>query len=235
MRAAFALWGNDWKNIVRDRTVSFLLFVPLVFVAFLRYIVPLAESRLPLLAGHRPAALALFCLIACIFPAFVLSLILLDEKDEDLFSVYRVLPIAPRRFLAYRLAFAAALGFTYPLILIAASRLVAYSWPRILVLAALCALLAPVWTLVVVSIADNKIEGMTVIKGLFPLIVLPLVGLIVEARWAWAFAVLPAYWIYQAFAAADAAALTRAAVVAVAVHAAVLTVFYRRFRRRVFP
>jgi fluoroquinolone transport system permease protein len=215
--------------------VSVLLFVPLIFAVSLRFAVPLIERSLPIAGGYRPHVVSLFCMLAGVFPALMLSFIMLDEKDEDLFPAFRVLPISPLRFLLARLVLVATLGFVYALIIMAGSRLVLYSLPAMLSLSSLCALLAPAATLVIVSVAGNKIEGLTVSKGLFPAILLPLAGVVAPAWWTSAFAVLPTYWIYRAFAAPDSAALARASMGALAIQAAITALFYRRFRRRVFP
>jgi fluoroquinolone transport system permease protein len=235
MNAARALWANDLRHIVRDRTVSVLLFVPLILILSLRFAVPVIERQLPIVSGYRPLVLALFCMIAIMFPAFMMSLLMLDEKDQDLFAVFRVLPISPLRFLLDRLVLVAALGFLDALALVAGSGLVAYALPVLLCLAALCALMPAAATLLIVSVAGNKIEGLTVIKGLFPLILLPAAGLVVKSSWTILFAVFPAYWIYVAFAAPDGRTLALACTCAVALHGVLIAVFYRRFRRRVFP
>lgn len=235
MKAEKALWANDLRHIVRDRTVSVLLFVPLILIGSLRFAVPMIERQVPIVSDYRPLVLALFCMIAGMFPAFMMSLLMLDEKDQDLFAVFRVLPISPRRFLLDRLVLVAVLGFLDALAIVAGSGLVAYALPVLLCLAALCALMPAAATLLIVSLAGNKIEGLTVIKGLFPLILFPAAGLVVKSSWTILFAVFPAYWIYLAFAAPDGRTLALACTCAVALHVAVIAVFYRRFRRRVFP
>jgi fluoroquinolone transport system permease protein len=235
MKAERALWANDFRHIVRDRTVSVLLFVPLVLVGSLRFAVPVVERQVPIVSGYRPLVLALFCMIAALFPAFMMSFLMLDEKDQDLFAVFRVLPISPLRFLLDRLVLVAALGFLDSLILLTGTGLVAYSLPVLLCLSALCALLPAMATLIIVSLAGNKIEGLTVTKGLFPLILFPAAGALVKSSWTLVFAVLPTYWIYLAFDAPDGRTLTLACTAVVALYAVWIAVFYRRFRRRVFP
>jgi fluoroquinolone transport system permease protein len=235
VKAVRALWANDLRNIVRDRTVSVLLPVPLIFAAFLRFGVPFLERHAPVAGGYRPVVLALFCMLAAMFPAFMMSFILLDEKDQDLFPVFRVLPISPRRFLLARLSLVAALAFVNALVILAGSGLVALSLPVQIGLASLCALIPPAATLLIVSVAGNKIEGLTLLKGLFPLILFPAVGAVVEAWWTKILAILPAYWVYLAFAAPDPAPRALAATCAAALHLLVTALFYRRFRRRVFP
>lgn len=234
MRAVLALWANDFKNTVRDRTINVLLFVPFIFAVFLRLAVPFIERYAPALSAYRALVLALFCMLAGIFPAFMMSFIMLDEKDESLFAAFRVLPISPRRFLLYRLTLVATASFGYAAIIVAGSGLVPFAAPTVLVLAAQCALLSPTATLIIVSVAANKIVGLTVLKGLFFALVLPAAAFVLSSGWLDLLAVLPSYWIYASFSARDAAELARGSAGAVVLHSALIAIFYRHFRRRVF-
>ena len=54
MRAERALWANDFRHIVRDRTVSVLLFIPVILIGSLRFAVPLIERQFPIVGGYRP-------------------------------------------------------------------------------------------------------------------------------------------------------------------------------------
>nr|MDT0662021.1 ABC transporter permease [Micromonospora sp. DSM 115978] len=234
MNAARAVWGNDLRNIVRDRTVGVLLVVPLIFLVLLRFGYPLAERQAPRVADHRTLMLAACCLIAGTFPAFMTSFIMLDEKDQGLFAAQRVLPVGPARLLGYRLFVVALLSLIYPLILILGSGLADRSLPTVLVLALLCALGSPVATLFVVATASNKIEGLTLFKGIFFVLVFAALGVAVPGWWTWLTALIPTYWIYVAFDADSTAGMLAAGGAAVAYHLVVLAVAYRRFRRQVF-
>jgi fluoroquinolone transport system permease protein len=234
VNAARAVWGNDLRNIVRDRTVGMLLVVPVIFLVLLRFGYPLVERQLPEAADHRVLVLAAFCLIAGTFPALMTSFVMLDEKDQGLFAAQRVLPVAPARLLGYRLLVVAVLSLVYPLLLILGSGLADRALPAVLVLALLCALGAPVATLFVVATAGNKIEGLTLFKAIFSVVVFAALGVAAPGWWSWFTALIPTYWIYAAFDADRPAALLVTAGVAVAYHLAVLAVAYRRFRRQVF-
>lgn len=235
MSTVIALWANDLRNTIRDRTVNVLLVAPLIFVALLRFGVPEIERHVPALGAYRPLVVGMFCMVAGMFPAFMSSFLMLDEKDQNLFAVFQVLPISSRRFLLYRLVLVAALSFVYPLVIITGSQLIASSLPATLARSLLCAMISPTATLIIVSVAGNKIEGLTLLKGLFFLLALPLVAFVLQSPWTMVFAILPAYWIYAAFSAVDTAAFARALAGAVALHAVVFAVFYARFRRSVFP
>ncbi|MFF3781137.1 hypothetical protein [Streptomyces sp. NPDC001933] len=232
MRAARAVWANDLRNIVRDRTVAVLLGVPLLLVAVLRFGVPLLERQVPGAADYRPAMLALFCAVSGLLPALMMSFIMLDERDQDLTTAFRVLPIAAWRFLAYRLVTVAVLGLLFALLVIRGSGLVSYSPPVVLLLGALCALGGPLGTLITVSMADNKIEGLTVFKGLFFLAAVPAASSALPGAWGRVLGVLPGYWTYRAFEIREGAGLAAVCAVSVVFHVAVTAAAARRFRRR---
>lgn len=231
MTPAARVWGNDLRNLVRDRTVGALVVLPFVFLVLLRVGLPPLEGFVPALAGYRPFALALFCIIAGMVPAFMLAFLMLDEKDQDLFAVFRVLPLPRGAMASYRLAMVAALGFASSLLLVAGTGWAGRSPPALVALPALCALGAAVSLLVAVTLAANKIEGLALFKGLFFLAALALPGAATAEPWSPLFAVLPFYWTYRAFAAADPAALLAAAAVGAAFHLLVGALFHRRFRR----
>jgi fluoroquinolone transport system permease protein len=234
VRAA-ALWSNDLRNVIRDRTAAVLLVMPPVMAATLRAGSPLVEQQLPLAAAYRLPAVALFCQVAGAFPALMLAFIMLDEKDEGLFPAFRVLPMSPRRFLFTRLSMVAVLGMLYAALVIAGSGLTDFTWPETLLLAIVCGLQAPLVALVIVSVAGNKIEGLAVIKGVFPAVIFPVAALLAESSWTRVFAVLPAFWIYHAFAAPDLASLALYSSGALALYAVLTALSYRLFRRRVLP
>ena len=234
MSAARTIWANDLRNIVRDRTVGVLLVVPVVFLVLLRFGYPMAERYAPEAADQAPLVLAAFCLIAGTFPAFMTSFIMLDERDQGVFAALRVLPVAPARLLAYRLSVVAALSVCYPAILIAGTGLADGPLWRLAVLVVLCAVGSPAATLLVVAVAGNKIEGLTLFKGLFFVLALAGAAVAQPGWWTWPVGLLPTYWVYAAFDAATTTRFLTAAVVAVAYHALVIAVAWRRFRRRVF-
>jgi len=232
MGVARTIWGNDLRNIVRDRTVGVLLAVPLMFLALLRFGFPEIESRLPGADEYRSLALAVFCLLVGAFPAFMTSFVMLDERDEGVFSALRVLPVSIHRILALRLAVVAGLSLIFPALLLAGSGLHQGGWERAVVLPLLCALSSPAATLLAVSLAGNKIEGLTLFKGFFFVLGLAAVAVAQPGWWSWPAGVIPTYWVYAAYDAHTAAGFGAATLVAVAYHVAVLALAWRRFGRR---
>ena len=231
MRAATAVWGNDLRTIVRDRTVSVFLVVPLSFLLLLRFAYPFIERETPRAGDFASLTLAVFCLIAGAFPALMSSFIMLEEKDQGLFVALRVLPVAPVRLLASRMLGVAVVSFIYPLLLILGSGLTDRQLLLELVLALLCALGSPAAALVVVASADNTIEGLTLFKALFFVYALLAVAVAIPGWWTFLVAVVPTYWVYAAFEADATGDFLAAAGVGLVLHMALIVVSYFRFAR----
>ncbi|MBW1597677.1 hypothetical protein [Streptomyces sp. JJ38] len=232
MSIARAIWRNDLTCIVRDRTVGVLLFVPLIFLALLRFGVPPLEDQWPALGDHHAVLLGLFCVIVGMFPAFMMAFIMLDERDQGLFAVFRVLPVSPGRLLGHRVTMVVVLGLLYPLLLTLGAGMGSYGVGRALVLAALCAAGGAVALLVAVSLAKNKIECLTAFKALYVLAAGGAAGgLGALEGWNRVPAVLPTYWVFAAYDARGTGAFLTAALVAVLLYGLCAWVFYRMFRR----
>ena len=225
---------NDLRHIFRDKVLLVVAIAPLLMIAMLRYALPVAESAFPLIAPHRILIVALFCMAAAILPAYLVSFIFLDEKDEQTLSAIRVLPIHPAAFLLYRLGLV-LLGFLacWLMIRMAAGDLLPVG-PD-LALSGLAALGAPLVCLFVVSFAKNKIEGMTLLKGLNFVSVLPMLSFFAAPAWQSAAATVPFYWVFCAFQDVATDGISSPALaIGVIYHLAMIFLLYRLFRRRVF-
>jgi len=235
MSRILALTRNDVKHIFRDRTLTALFIMPVVLVLALRFGFPHLVARLPLLLDYNRVFLAFICCLLSAFPAFIVSFIMLDEKDDGLFTVFRVMPISAMSFILYRTALIVALGALSSGAAMLLTGLVEPDLPRELVTALLFGLSAPLVALIVVTVAKNKIEGVTVLKGLNLLLMLPLVSFFTSSPFKVILGVIPIYWVYQAAAEpAFGAGFLMSSAAAVALDLACLALVYRWFRSRLF-
>jgi len=86
--------------------------------------------------------------------------------------------------------------------------------------------------LIVVTFAKNKIEGVTMLKGINMGLALPLVAFLVTSPWTKLLALIPVYWIYQAF---DLSAnFWLSTCVGVAYLGLLIIVIFKRFKNKVF-
>nr|ALD83691.1 hypothetical protein [Streptomyces sp. CNH365] len=235
MSGTTTIWKNDLRSIVRDRTVSVLLFVPLIFLVLLRFGVPLLERKWPALGDHHAVLLGLFCVIVGMFPAFMLSFVMVDERDQGLVSAFKVLPVSPNRFLLSRLSMVVVLGLLYPLLLVLGAGIGSYGLLRSLLLAGLCATGGGAAMIAAVSLARNKIECLTAFKALFVLAALGATGAWGSFEgWNRVPGILPTYWVFAAFDAASARDFLAVSAMAAVLYGLFVWIFYRSFRRNLF-
>ncbi len=192
-----ALIVNDIRNIFRDDILKILLFVPMIFILMLRFGLPLLLDYVPVIEAYKFLIIGALCLVTASFPAFIVSFIMLDEKDEGIFIMFRVLPMSDLKFFFYRMGFQITFSWIYTLLILLLSGSVEMSlWQKISA-AFLFSLLPPVITLVTITFARNKIEGVTIMKLLNFIIFLPVAAFFMDVPWKYLFGVIPVYWSYQ--------------------------------------
>jgi fluoroquinolone transport system permease protein len=111
MNKYLSILKGDFKNILRDPTLLLMLFVPFLILFVVRFGVPLLEIQFPLINNYYKEIVSLFALLSAVIPGFVVSFILLDEKDLHLFPVINITPVALSGFLISRLGFMLIFGF----------------------------------------------------------------------------------------------------------------------------
>lgn len=201
-RIAAALGGNDRRSIFRDPLLIMVLASPLLYVLMVRIPTPLLTDHLagaygfdlvpyyPLIVSSFPV-LGTMLLLGCAG-----GLMLLEENDTGTLHALRVTPMPLAGFAAYRCA---------TIIVVACGYVAAATWlsgltpsgllPAVLVLGPLTGLLAIVITLAMAGVANNKVEGLAMIRALgFVLFMTPVGAYIVDERWEAAFWLVPSYW-----------------------------------------
>lgn len=190
---------SDLKNIFRDRSLSVIVFVPLIFLVLLRFMPAWYEPHVPVLATYRAHILSGFCVVSSALMGFILSFILLDEKDQNLMPVFRVMPLPAVQFLAYRVLMIMGFSFIGNMLIILFSRMVEYTLMKTILLSLACSFIGPSSTFLITGFAKNKIEGVTYFKLFNMLLMAPLAGIFIVARFSLLFGIVPYYWIYAAF------------------------------------
>jgi hypothetical protein len=193
------LLQSDLKNILRDRSMVFIMIVPVFILLILRIAPPLYESYFPVMVEYRSLILSFFSLLTPLLAGFMFSFMMLDEKDQCLFPVFRVTPFSFELLILYRIAIITLFGFIFSIFLNLLAGLVEIKMSKVILLAFLSSLGAPIYSLLILSLARNKIEGVTYYKLLNMLLVLPIIGLFIENPLRYIFGVFPSFWVYEAF------------------------------------
>ncbi len=190
---------SDLKNILRDRSMVFILIAPILILLIIRTVPPIYETYFPFMVEYRPLILGFFIMLIPMLAGFMFSFMMLDEKDQCLFPVFRVTPFSFNQLILYRIGIITLLGFLLSLIFLLASGLLEIRIYQVILLTLLSSLSGPIFMLVILSLARNKIEGVTYYKMLNMLFILPVAGIFIESPLRYAFGIIPFFWVYEAF------------------------------------
>jgi hypothetical protein len=190
---------TDLRNMLRDKSLWILFLLPVLLSVLLRLLPPVYEVYVPEAAEYRSLILAFFCILCSTMAGFLMAFLMLDEKDQQLFQVFCIMPFNLSRLMIWRTLLMIALGFIYPFFLIRTCGLVEVRMLQSVFLALACSLSAPVNTLFIISLASNKIEGVTYFKLVNIIAMLPVIGLFITSPLRYIFGIIPYFWIYLAF------------------------------------
>jgi fluoroquinolone transport system permease protein len=162
---------NDFRNIIRDRFFLFAFFAyPVMLIVFSRILVhliaPRIENVFPIAANFSLIFMFFIVIIPFIF-SFIAAFLILDERDEHLLTVLRVMPISRNSYLIYRMFFMSLFSFIVLLIFPAFSGLIdgsQFSYTAYIPAALLFALFTPFSALLVASFATNKVQAFAIFK-----------------------------------------------------------------------
>ncbi|WP_291724229.1 hypothetical protein [Bernardetia sp.] len=192
------LFKNDIRNILRDKTLLMMLFFPFMLIFGLKAGLPSLNKLLPQFPDYYGLALAVLATTSGMLGGYIISFVMLDEKDENVFTVIRVMPFSMIWFISYRLLLAGFWAFCFAFLSFVALDINDYSLVEKLLYSLFCSQTAVVVLLFLVTFANDKIEGITFIKGTNFFTVLPVLAFLVDSSWKHIFSIFPFYWTYKA-------------------------------------
>ncbi|MCL2121173.1 MAG: hypothetical protein FWH28_02865 [Clostridiales bacterium] len=200
MKPALRLFRIGWTQIKRDGMLLALLPSPFLAGLIFRIAIPaindILEERLSvsLTAWYRLVDGFLSCLTPLIL-AMVFSFLLLEERDEGIGAFYQITPAGGYPYLAARIGMPMAWSFVVNVVVLSLFTLSDLAFSAILLISALNSLAGLVMSLMVVSLAGNRVEGLALSK----LMGVSFLGLLAEwcipAPYHFFGAFLPSFWI----------------------------------------
>jgi len=202
--AAFGL--NDLKNIRRDSLLIYMLLIPWLAVILLRTLLP-AIDRWFTASYHTPVEVYFPLILSFFFVleiplvfGLVFGFLLLDEKDARILTALQVTPVTVENYVRYRFVSTFLFSAIYIILTLWATGLVnTYHLFRVIPVALLSGGLAIFVMLFLISFANNKVEGLALMKGMGILMLGPLVAYFWESNWQLALGLLPSYWPAKAY------------------------------------
>lgn len=181
---------NDMKYIKKDPMYIIGCIIPLILGLVYKFII----SNINMLSDYLFVFQYLFISIIPMMVAMVLGFRVLDEKDERILYVYAVSPLKLSGYINFRIVQCSVLSFIQLIILSLFGITTKYNFALTIVIAVL---LAPCLFLIISLIGKNKIQGMTILKLIGTIIVLPGLQVIGKNKWDFIFKFIPTDFILK--------------------------------------
>lgn len=241
LRVLTAFGRNDLRGTYRDPLLVMVVFAPVIWTTGVAVLTPRATTMLAEryefdLVPYYPLVLTAFLLLtAIIVTGGLAAFLVLDEVDAGTLAALQVTPVPLSEFFTYRAATVLVVTSAYVTTTLPLSGILPPGLLHTLIPIGLSAGLSAVVTLLLIlAMADNKIQGLAALRGLGMLIAgLPCLPWFVDSGWNLAFGVLPPYWAAKAFwVACDHGVWWPFLVGGVVYNLAVAVPLYRRFLAR---
>ena len=223
----------DAKLIGRDSLLRGMIVIPLGVAIAVRLLLPVILARggsatgIDLLALYPMIASSALLLITPVMYGIVVGFLLLDQRDDRTLLALAVTPLSFGRYLTYRLVVPTLFAVPMTLATFALGGLT-FAPSAVLMAAVAAAPITSLLALALVSLAENKVQGMALQKAFSVLLVLPLGGLLAPTPWSWLFGLLPTTWPIWVLWNAEPASLV-VLVGGLGYQMLLLAVLYRRF------
>lgn len=188
------------KQIVKDGMLLVLFPVPFLAGAASKFGIPFingileSEFSFSLLPWYNLVDGMLVC-ITPMFMAMVSAFLLLDERGEGVSSFYQITPVGGKYYLAARIGIPMVWAFAVTIIVAMVFHISDISFGVIVLSSLLSSLTGIALAMMVVSIAENRVEGLAISK----LMGISFLGLILlwflPGQYVYLCSFLPSFWI----------------------------------------
>ena len=198
MRKYSILMGRDLRDAIRDPMLLLILIGPLLLTGVIRWGWLPASSwvsmrtNLEVLTHSQDVFVFLIALIPMLV-SVAGGLMILDERDEHIIGYYMITPLQKRGYLIYRLTLPAVIACGMTLLFAAFSGLSELSGQQAIPLL-LLVIEAPLFTLVLVTFAADKAEGLAMSKLITLTLLGPVAASFAPLSWQWMAWPIPTYW-----------------------------------------
>jgi hypothetical protein len=203
MKLLFLLSRQDLRSTFRDPVFKGLLFFPLAAFALVRWIVPLFSIRFPVIIPYQTVILMWSCMQSATMFGFIYGFLFLDEKEENLFQVLRIIPVSSFQLLTSHLLIGYAVSVFVNYLLLHAGGIGQFKWWQEVLIAIQFSLIAPLIALVLGTFGKNKVEGLAQMKIVNIILNLPSLLYFLPSPWLHITAFIPTYWSFKSLEAAN--------------------------------
>ena len=171
--------------------------MPVAIVLLCRFGIPQLTALVPVLPSYYWLLVAALTLVTASTPSYLFGFILLDERDENVHTMLRILPVPANFILKIRIAFTVFMGFIFSLFILLFNGLIHFGLLPVLLVSLLFALVPPILTFSITAFAKNKIEAATLYKGLNIILFVPAIAFFMNGEIRYLFGIIPFFWTFE--------------------------------------
>ncbi len=190
----------DAKNIRRDELLRWIIFAPVLMALLIRLLFPIILVRageilqFDLMPYYEPVTSFMIMLLTPYLAGLVIGFLLLDQRDDGTLTALQVTPLSLNGYLLYRLTMPMLLSIVMTLVAAPLSGVVNIGFGKLVLTAVCAAPFAPIFALLLASLAQNKVQGFAITKVAGIILVPPLLAYFITAPWTIILGIFPTYW-----------------------------------------
>ena len=195
-----ALGPIDAKNVRRDELLRWIMAAPIAMAMLIRWILPIVVARLEgilqldLMTYYEPITAYMIILLTPYLAGLVIGFLLLDQRDDGTLTALQVTPLSLNGYLVYRLTMPMLVSIVMTMVAAPLSGVVNIGFVPLVLTAVCAAPFAPIFALLLASLAENKVQGFALTKVAGVLLIPPLIAYFISAPWQIVFGIVPTYW-----------------------------------------
>lgn len=197
MRYILTVCYYDFRSTYREPVFRIILFFPLIAFAVLRWGFPYLAQQMEWGDAYNRVVLMWACLQSGLMFGFIYGFLLLEEKEEDLFPLLRILPLRLQTLITGRMITGMAVSSAVNLLMILLGGMMQTGFFTALLLALQFSLAAPLIAVLLGYFARNRIEGMAVMKIVNILLIVPGLIYFFSTGVLHVTAIVPSYWMFR--------------------------------------
>ena len=235
MKKAITLSINEFRNIYRDNFLLLIACLPAFIGLVFRFGVPIiAKILIPYfdLSDYYPFMMSMLIILTPAMFGWLTGFTLLDDRDEDILTYMSVTPIKKSGYVAFKIAGPVVFGFFWTFLILLIAGLTPINILKLIPVAFMAALQAPIFALFVASFAKNKVEGLAIAKLGGLVFLAPFAAYFIKSGWSYLAGIIWPFWITKAYL-STGLLYWISIIIGILIHLLYLKFFLNRFNRKI--
>lgn len=188
---------SDFKMIFRDPTLRVFFLLPIMVFAVINGALPWLISKYPVVEEYAIYVVVIATIEVTQMFGFIYSIVLIEEKEQEVSKVYGVMPISRISFTLFRMLIPVIITILLTWLILILQPFYDIPLAYSLLFSLIAGLVVPPYVLLVAVMSKNKMEGMVWIKVVNLAVVVPAAAFFIPKSFGWLFGFLPTHWAFQ--------------------------------------